>query len=122
MQTKAIKTFPETNLSAVRPLDAHEGYAAAEQIRIDQDTPRRAEKVRSAQETRSDKTRCQFDKNMPNWLRAKLLEQPKKTARVHFCIFVGEQLLIHNLCKTDNVLMDAFSGMGSSVTDSLVTA
>ena len=107
-----MKTFSDTNLPAVRSLGAHAGYAAAEQIQNDQDTTPR----------RSDQTRCQFDKNMPNWLRAGLLKQPEKTAKVHFCIFVGEQLIIHILCKTYNPVMDAFSGMGLSVTDSNVTA
>ena len=59
---------------------------------------------------------------MPGWLRAKLLEQPQNTTVEEFCIFARKQLSIHNLCKTDDSIMDAFSGMGPSVTDALVTA
>ena len=34
----------------------------------------------------------------------------------------SEIMSIHNLCKTDDSVMDAFSEMGPSVTDTLVTA
>ena len=59
---------------------------------------------------------------MPGWLRAKLLEQPENTTVEDLCIFARKQLSIHNLCKTDDSVMDAFSEMGPSVTDTLVTA
>ena len=59
---------------------------------------------------------------MPGWLRAKLLEQPEKTTVKDLCIFGRKQLSIHNLCKTDDSVMDAFSEMEPSVTDTLVTA
>ena len=59
---------------------------------------------------------------MPGWLRAKLLEQPENTTVEDSCIFARKQLSIHNLCKTDDSVMDAFSEMGPSVTDTLVTA
>ena len=59
---------------------------------------------------------------MPGWLRAKLLEQPENTTVEDLCIFARKQLSIHNLCKTDDSVMDAFSEMGRSVTDALLTA
>ena len=59
---------------------------------------------------------------MPEWLRAKLLEQPENTTVEDLCIFARKELSIHNLCKTDASVMDAFSEMGPSVTDTLVTA
>ena len=59
---------------------------------------------------------------MPGWLRAKLLEQPENTTVEDLCIFARKQLSIHNLCKTDDSVMDAFSEMGPSVTDTLVFA
>ena len=46
----------------------------------------------------------------------------KNTTAEDLCIFARKQLSIHNLCKTDDSVKDAFSGMGSSVTDTLVTA
>ena len=55
------------------------------------------------------------------WLRAKLFEQPENTV-VDLCLFARNQLSIHNLCKTDNSVMDAFSEMRPSLTDTLVTA
>ena len=78
--------------------------------------------IRSAQEARSVQIRRQFIKNMPGWLRAKLLEQPENTTVEDLCIFARKQLSIHNLCKTDDSVMDAFTEMGPSVTDTLVTA
>ena len=59
---------------------------------------------------------------MPGWLRAKLLEQPENTTVGDLCTFARKQLSIHNLCKTDDSVMDAFSEMGPSVSDTLVTA
>ena len=59
---------------------------------------------------------------MPGWLRAKLLEQPENTSVEDLCVFARKQFSIHNLCKTDDSSMDAFSEMGPSVTDTLVTA
>ena len=59
---------------------------------------------------------------MPGWLRAKLLQQPENTTLDDLCIFARQQLSIHYLCKTDDSVVDAFSEMGPSVTDTLVTA
>ena len=58
---------------------------------------------------------------MPGLLRAKLLEQPENIT-VDSCIFARKLLSIHNLCKTADSVMDAFSEMGPSVTDTLVIA
>ena len=122
LQTKAFKAYPDPNPPAVAPIDAAAPDAAVEQTRFDQDTARRAELIRSAQEAREHQIRRQFIKNMPGWLRAKLLEQPENTTVDDLCIFARKQLSIHNLCKTDDSVMDAFSEMGPSVTDTLVTA
>ena len=58
---------------------------------------------------------------MPGCLRAKLLEEPQSTA-VEDMFFARKQLSVHNMCKTDESVMDAFSEMGPSVTDTLGTA
>ena len=122
LQTKATKAYLEPDPPAVAPIDPHAADAAVERTRFDQDTARRAEIIRSAQEARSVQIRRQFIKNMPGWLSAKFLEQPEKTTVEGLCIFARKQLSIHNLCKTDDSVMDAFSEMGPSVTDTLVTA
>ena len=49
------------------------------------------------------------------------MEQPENTTVDDLCVFARKQLSIHNLCKTDDSVMDAFSEMGPSVTDTLVT-
>ena len=59
---------------------------------------------------------------MTGWVRAKLLEQPENTTVEDLCIFARKQLSNHNLCKTENSVMDAFSEMGPSVADTLNTA
>ena len=102
LQTKAFKAYPDPNPPAVVPIDAAAADAAAEQTRFDQETARRAEIIRSAQEARSHRIRRQFIKNMPGWLRAKLLEQPENTTVDDLCIFARKKLSIHNLCKTDD--------------------
>ena len=122
LQRKAAKAYPDPDPPAVAPIDPRAADAAVEQTRFDQDTARRAEIIRSAQEARSVQIRRQFIKNMPGWLRAKLLEQPESTTVEDLCIFARKQLSIHNPCKTDDSVMDAFSEMGPSVTDTLVTA
>ena len=122
LQTKATKAYRDPHPPAVAPIDPHAADAAVEQTRFDQDTARRAEIIRSAQEARSVQIRRQFIKIMPGWLLAKLLEQPENTTVEDLCIFARKQLSIHNLCKTDEIVMDAFSEMGPSVTDTLVTA
>ena len=123
LQTKTTKAYPDPDPPAVAAIDPHAADRAVEQTRFDQDTARRAEIIRSAQEARSVQIRRQFIKNMPGWLRAKLLEQPENTSVEDLCTFARKQLsIIHNLCKTDDSVMDAFSEMGPSVTDTLVTA
>ena len=121
LQTKATKAYPDPHPPAVAPIDPHAADAAVEQTRFDRDTARRAEMIRSAQEARSVQIGRQFIKNMPGWLRAKLVEQPERTTVEDLCFFARKQLSIHNLCKTDDSVMDAFSEMGPSVTDKLVT-
>ena len=122
LQTKATKAYPDPDPPAVAPIDPHAADRAVEQTRFDQDTARRAEIIRSAQEARSVQIRRQFIKNMPGWLRAKLLELPENTSVEDLCTFARKQLSIHNLGRTDDSVMDAFSEMGPSVTDTLVTA
>ena len=92
LQRKATKAYPDPDPPAVAPTDSHAADAAVEQTRFNQDTARRAEKIRSAQEARSDQIRRPFIKNMPRWLRAKLLEQPQNTRVEDLCIFVRKQL------------------------------
>ena len=121
LQTKATKACPDPDPPAVAPIDPH-AADAVEQTRFDQDTARRAEILLSSQEARSVQIRRQFIKNLPGWLRAKLLEQPENTTVEDICSLARKQLSIHNLCKTDDSVMDAFSEMGPSVTDTLVTA
>ena len=79
LQTKATKASADPDPPAGAPIHPHAADAAVEQTQFDQDTARRAEILRSAQETRSVQNRRQFINNMPGWLRAKLLEQPENT-------------------------------------------
>ena len=122
LQTKATEAYLDPDLLAVAPIDLHAADAAVEQTRFDQDTEGRAEKIRSAQEARSFQITPQFIENTPGSLRAKLLEQPEITTVEDLCSFALKQLSIHDLCKTDNSVKDAFSEMGNLVTDTLVTA
>ena len=57
LQTKALKAYPDPNPPAVAPIDDAAPDAAVEQTRFDQDTARRAEIIRSAQEARSNQIR-----------------------------------------------------------------
>ena len=107
---------------AVAHVDAHALDAVVERTRFDQETARRAEITRSAQEPHSIQIRQQFIEKIPRWLRVKLLEQPEKTTVEDLSIFARKQLSISNLCKTDDSVMDAFSEMGRSVADTFVTA
>ena len=86
LQTKATEAYPHPDPPAVAPIDPHAADAAVEQTRFDQDTARRAETIHSAQDARSVQIRRQFIKNLPGWLRAKLLEQPKITTVEDSCI------------------------------------
>ena len=122
LQTKAIKAYPDPDPPAVAPINGAAPDEAVEQTRFDSDTARRAEIIRSAQEARATQIKRQFIKNMPGWLREKLLEQPETTSVENLCLFAREQLSIHNLCKMEDSLMDAFSEMGPTVTDTLVKA
>ena len=121
LQTKATQAYPDPDLPAIAPIDSQAADAAVEQTRFDQDTARRAEIIRSAQEARSVQIGPQFIKNMPVCLRAKLLEQLEITTVEDLCVFARKQLSIHNLCKTDGSVMDAFSEMGPSVILSTVS-
>ena len=97
LQTEATKAYPDPDPPAVAPIDAHAADAVVERTRFDQETARRAEMIRSAQEALSAQIRGQFIKNMPGWLGAKLLEQPENTSVEDLCVFARKQLSIHNL-------------------------
>ena len=71
-----MKTSPNAIPLPVAPIEAHALDAAIERTRFDEDTARRAEVMSSAQEAHSVQVGLQFMKNMPRWLRAKLLKQP----------------------------------------------
>ena len=81
----------------------------------------RAEITRSAQEAPSVQIRRQFIKNVPGWLRAKLLWQPENTTVEDLCNFAQKQLSIQILCKTYDSVKDAFRETGPSVRDTLFT-
>ena len=117
-----MKAYPDPDSTAAAPIDAHAVDAAAEQSRFDQETERRAKRLRSAQEARSAQIGRQFIKNIPRWLRAKVIEQPEKKTLEDLSNFAPKQLSIRNLCKTNESVLDAFSEMASSVTGTLVTA
>ena len=85
----------------VAPIDLHAADAAIEQTGVDEETARNAEQLLSSQEARSTQIRRQFIQNMPGWLRAKLLEQPKTTTVEGLFIFARKQLTIHSVCKFD---------------------
>ena len=85
--------------------------AAVEQTQFDRYTPCRAKILPSAQEAQSVRIRRQFMKVMPGWLRAKLLQKPGKSRVEDSCILARRKLSFHNLCKTDDFVMDAFSEM-----------
>ena len=122
MRTKTKKSYPDLNPLADAPIDPHAADAAFEQARFDQDTARRAETKRSAEEAQLVQLRSQFIKIIRGWLRKKFIEQPKNTTVGNKCVFARKHLSIRNLCKTDDSVMDEFSEMGFSVTDTLVTA
>ena len=121
LQTTANKTYLDPDPPAVAPIDPHAADPAVDQTRFDQDTARRLKILRHAQEARSVQNRRQSIKNMPVWLRAKLLEKLEITTVEELSFFPRKQLSVHNLCKTDNFVLDANSEMGPSVTDTLVT-
>ena len=123
LQTKSLKAYPDPNPPVVAPIDGNAPDAAAVQTRFDQEAARGAEILRSAQETRSLQLQRQFIKDMPGWLRAKLLKQPEKTAVEDLRIFARKTTVnSYILCKTDDSLMEVFGEMGPSVTSTLVTA
>ena len=116
LKTKTTKTFPDRDPLAVAPIDPYAADAAVEQSSFDQDTARRLEIIRSVQISRH------FIKNMPGSLGGKLLEQTDNTRVEDLCSFAQNELSIHNICKTDDFVVDALSEMGPSVADMLVTA
>ena len=92
LQTRATKAYPDPDPPAVAPIDAHAADAVVERTRFDQETAHRAERIRPAQEARSVQIRRQFIKNVPGWLRAKLLGQPENTSVEDLCTFARKQL------------------------------
>ena len=101
MLTKTLKAYPYLILIPVAPIDLHAAEAAIDQTGVDEETARNAEQLLSSQEARFTQIRRQFRQNMPGWLRAKLLEQPKTTTVEDLLIFAQKQLTIHSLCKID---------------------
>ena len=79
MVTLQTKAYPDPDPPPFDPIDPHAADAVVERTRFDQETARRAEIKRSAQEARSVQIIRQFIKNMPGWVRAKLLGQPENT-------------------------------------------
>ena len=66
LQTRTTTAYPDPHPPAVAPIDLHAADAAAEQTWFDQDTARRAEITRSAQEARSVQIRRQYIKICPD--------------------------------------------------------
>ena len=106
-----FKAYPDPNPPAVAPIDAAAPEATVEQKRFYQETAHSAKIIRSDRENRALQIRRQFIKNIPGWLRAKLLEQLENTAVDDLCNFARKQLSKRNLCKTDDSVMDAKSSM-----------
>ena len=120
MQTKAIKVYTDPNALVVAKFHAQAADAATKQTPFDQDTAFGAEIIlRSAQVAISNQNRRPFIRNVPHWLRAKLLEQLETTTIEDLCLFARKQLSIP---KTHESVIDAFSEMGPSVTETTVTA
>ena len=122
LQTKASKVYADPDPPVVAPIDPHAADAAVEQTRFDQDTARRAESKRSAQEARSVQIRVNLSKICLDGYVQSCSSSRKKTLVEDLSIFARKRLSIHKLCKTDNSVMDSFSEMGPLVTDTLVTA
>ena len=93
LQTKATRAYRDPDSPAVALIDPHAADAAVEQTRFDQETARRAKILCSAQEAHSVQIRCQYMKNMPRWLRKKLLEQPKKSTVEDLCFFSAKTIV-----------------------------
>ena len=66
LQTKETKAYLDPDPPALAPINRHLADAVVEQTRFDQNTARRAEKIRFAQEARSVQIRRQFIKRMPS--------------------------------------------------------
>ena len=59
-----MKSYPDPNTPAVAPTDAHSANAAADETRLDKNTRRRAEMIRSVQQPISVQVRRPCIKNM----------------------------------------------------------
>ena len=122
LQTKALKAYPDTTLVPVAPIDGAAAYAVVERMRFDQETARNAEQLRSAQEARSTQIRRQFIKKYARMAKGETTRTTGSHICEDLCTFARKQLTKHNLCKIDDSQMDAFSEIGPTVSDTLVTA
>ena len=118
-----MKVYPDRNLPAVALIDPYALDSVPEQTQFEQDTRRRSEKIRSTQEARSLQIRRQILTNLTGLLRAKMFEKPENTTEEEdLRVFARKQFSINNFCKRHYSVTYAFSKMGPSVTETLLTA
>ena len=91
-----MEAYQDSNHQEVAPIDAHAANACAKQTQLDQERERRAKILRSAQEAHSNQIQGQIIRNKPDWLSAKLLEQPENATIKDLCFSARNHLSIQN--------------------------
>ena len=117
LQTVAQQAYPQPAAAVIAP-----SGGGADQARFDRETRDELERQRTATSERERLVKRHFIKNMPNWIKLKLLDQPENATVQDLCTLARKRLILNELCPTDDVTRDAFSEVQPHVTENLVNA
>ena len=96
--------------------------ADAEAARIEREEAENNERTRFHTRERERQIRKLFIKNMPNWLRIKLMEKPENLTVQELCTIARRSLVLRQLCPVDDWSRGAFAELDENKTDQTSSA
>ena len=124
LTNKAQRAYPTPDLPAVDPFDVALSGASlvADTARFHRETAQRQERIDAVNDNRNEQIRRLFIKGMPNWLRSKLMEQPKATTVLELCNLKKKQIMIREVCRKEDYPEDGFNEVNDRVSENLISA
>ena len=117
IQTCGHQAYPDPILPVVAP-----AANDADRPRFDRETAVNAERLASAGRNRESQIKRAFIRAMPNWLRLKLFELPQNATPQEACNAARKNLVLKDLCPTDEWSPGSVSEIQQGVTENLVNA
>ena len=121
IQSQAKLAYPDAVNAEIAAADPALN-ADAEAARIEREEAENNERTRFHTRERERQIRKLFIKNMPNWLRIKLMEKPENLTVQELCTIARRSLVLRQLCPVDDWSRDAFAELDENKTDQTSSA